>query len=185
MDYNLKIGGQTLPVEADLRDDGTFLAKIGERSFATRYQIISENQIHLEIEGIGRNIYLSRITDGKLINIGGTTYLVQDADVLVRNGTRKRSNKELPQEITPPMPSVVVRIMVTEGDLVEKGQGVMVVSAMKMETTLQAPYKGKVLKINVAEGDKVMPGQILAVIEREEEDEGKPQEGITREKENI
>jgi biotin carboxyl carrier protein len=73
--------------------------------------------------------------------------------------------------------------MVTEGDLVEKGQGVMVVSAMKMETTLQAPYKGKVLKINVAEGDKVMPGQILAVIERE--GEGKPQKGITQDKENI
>jgi biotin carboxyl carrier protein len=185
MDYNLKIGGQTFPVEADLRDGGAFLAKVGERSFAARYQIISENQIHLKVEGIGRNIYLSRITDGKLINIGGTTYLVQDADVLVRDGARKRSNKELPQEITPPMPSVVVRIMVAEGDLVEKGQSVMVVSAMKMETTLQAPFKGKVLKINVAEGDKVMPGQILAVIEREAESEGKPQEGITREKENI
>jgi 3-methylcrotonyl-CoA carboxylase alpha subunit len=92
---------------------------------------------------------------------------------------------ELPQEITPPMPSVVVRIMIAEGDLVEKGQSVMVVSAMKMETTLQAPFKGKVLKINVAEGDKVMPGQILAVIERKEESESKPQEGITREKENI
>jgi acetyl/propionyl-CoA carboxylase alpha subunit len=185
MDYNLKIGGQTLPVEANLKDDGTFLAKIGERSFAARYQIISENQIHLEVEGIGKNIYLADNGDGKLINIGGTTYLVQDADALARSGTRRRGNKELPQEITPPMPSVVVRIMVTEGDLVEKGQGVMVVSAMKMETTLQAPFKGKVLKINVAEGDKVMPGQILMVIEREAEGEGKPQERITREKENI
>jgi biotin carboxyl carrier protein len=82
------------------------------------------------------------------------------------------------------MPSVVERIMVAEGDLVEKGQSVIVVSAMKMEATLQAPFKGKVLKINVAEGDKVMPGQILADIEREEE-ESKPQEEITREKEKI
>jgi len=45
---------------------------------------------------------------------------------------------------------------------------------MKMETTLQAPFKGKVLKINVAQGDKVMPGQILADIEREEEGQSKP-----------
>jgi biotin carboxyl carrier protein len=184
MDYNLKIGGQTLAVEADLKDDGTLLAKIGEKSFATRYQIISENQIHLEVDSIGRNVYLADNDDGKLINIGGTTYLVQDADSLARNSTRKRSSKELPQEITPPMPSVVERIMVAEGDLVEKGQSVIVVSAMKMEATLQAPFKGKVLKINVAEGDKVMPGQILADIEREEE-ESKPQEEITREKEKI
>ena len=66
------------------------------------------------------------------------------------------------------MPSVVVRIMVAEGNEVEKGQGVVVVSAMKMETTLQAPFKGRVLKINVAEGEKVMPGQILVDIEKEE-----------------
>ncbi|HPS94887.1 MAG TPA: biotin/lipoyl-binding protein, partial [Deltaproteobacteria bacterium] len=85
---------------------------------------------------------------------------------------RRRGLKELPQEVTPPMPSVVVRIMVGEGDPVEKGQGVVVVSAMKMETTLQAPFKGKVLKVNAAEGDKVMPGQILVDIEREDE-EGK------------
>jgi biotin carboxyl carrier protein len=185
MDYNLKIGGQTLPVEADLKDYETLLAKIGEKSFSIRYQIISENQILMEVEGIGRNIYLADNGDGKIINISGTTYLVQDADTLARNGTRKRSSKELPQEITPPMPSVVVRIMVAEGDLVEKGQSVIVVCAMKMEATLQAPFKGKVLKINVAEGDKVMPGQILVDIERKEEDESKPQEEITREKEKI
>jgi biotin carboxyl carrier protein len=68
------------------------------------------------------------------------------------------------------MPSVVVRIMTAEGDEVKKGQGVVVVSAMKMETTLQAPFKGRVLKINVAEGEKVMPGQVLVDIEREEDD---------------
>ncbi len=185
MNYNLKIGGQTIPVEADLKDDGTLLAKIGEKILATRYQIISENRVHMEVEGVGRNIYLADNGDGKLININGTTYLVQDADALARNGTRKRSSKELPMEITPPMPSVVERIMVSEGDLVEKGQSVIVVSAMKMEATLQAPFKGKVLKINVAEGDKVMPGQILVDIEPEEEGESKPQEEITREKEKI
>ena len=185
MDYNLKIGGQNIPVEADLKDDGTLLAKIGEKSFATCFQIISENQIYMEVEGIGRNIYLADNGDGKLININGTTYLVQDADALAQNSTRKRSSKELPQEITPPMPSVVERIMVAEGDLVEKGQSVIVVSAMKMEATLQAPFKGKVLKINVAEGDKVMPGQILVDIERQEEGESKPQEEITRKKEKI
>jgi biotin carboxyl carrier protein len=70
--------------------------------------------------------------------------------------------------VTPPIPSVVVRILVAEGDRVEKGKGVVVVSAMKMETTLQAPFAGTVLKVNVAEGDKVMPGEILVNIEKEE-----------------
>jgi len=66
------------------------------------------------------------------------------------------------------MPSVVVRIMVSPGDLVRKGDGVVVVMAMKMESTLTAPYDGRVRNINAAVGDKVMPGQILVDIEKEE-----------------
>jgi len=185
MDYNLKIAGRTLPVEAGLKDDGTLLFKIGDKTYNARYRIISGNRMHLEVEGVGRNIYLADCSDGKLININGTTYLVQDADALARNSTRKRGGKELPREITPPMPSVVERIMIAEGDLVEKGQSLIVVSAMKMEATLQAPFRGKVLKINVAEGDKVMPGQILADIEQEVEDESKPREEITEGREKI
>jgi biotin carboxyl carrier protein len=68
------------------------------------------------------------------------------------------------------MPSMVERILVVVGEMVEKGQSAIVVTAMKMEATLCAPYRGIVLKINVAEGDKVMPGQILIEIEKEETD---------------
>ncbi|MRR35573.1 hypothetical protein EG829_13030, partial [bacterium] len=57
-----------------------------------------------------------------------------------------------------------------EGDTVTKGQGVVVVSAMKMETTLQAPFAGMVTRVNTAEGDKVMPGMILVDIERKVEE---------------
>ena len=65
---------------------------------------------------------------------------------------------------------IVSGLQVAEGDRVEKGQGVVVVMAMKMEATIGAPYPGRVVKINVAKGDKVMPGQILVEIEKEGEE---------------
>ena len=169
MNYTLRIAGQDMPVECDFLDESTVTAVIGNRKFVARFRIISANQIHLECDGTSLNVYLADETEGKLINLGGITYLVQDVDALAKVGTRRRGLKDLPREVTPPMPSVVVRIMVSIGDVVEKGQGVVVVSAMKMETTLLAPFKGKVVKVNVAEGDKVMPGQILIDIERDEE----------------
>lgn len=175
MNYTLRIAGQDIPVEADLSDQGRVNATIAGRSVAARFTGISPNQIHLEVDGIGVNVFLADDHQGKLVNVGGTTFLVQDAEDLARSGPRRRGLKELPQEVTPPMPSVVVRIMVGQGDPVDKGQGVVVVSAMKMETTLQAPFKGKVLKVNVAEGDKVMPGEILVDIEREEGDGQDPE----------
>ena len=174
MNYTLRIAGQDIPINADLTDD-IIKATINGRDVMGGFRIISTNQIHLEVDGIGINAYLTDNQEGKLINVGGITYLVQDADALAQIGLKRSSLKELPQVVTPPMPSVVVRIMIAEGDEVKKGQGVVVVSAMKMETTLQAPFTGKVLKINVAEGEKVMPGQVLVDIERAEE-EGKEAE---------
>ncbi|HOS98411.1 MAG TPA: acetyl-CoA carboxylase biotin carboxyl carrier protein subunit [Deltaproteobacteria bacterium] len=50
------------------------------------------------------------------------------------------------------------------------------VSAMKMETTLSAPFPGIVTRINCAEGDKVMPGQILVDIERDEGPQDQPEQ---------
>ncbi len=66
------------------------------------------------------------------------------------------------------MPSVVVRVLVKEGDRVVKGQGLVVVTAMKMETTLKAPHSGVVRKVNTYPEAKVMPGDILVEIEKEE-----------------
>jgi biotin carboxyl carrier protein len=168
MNYNLRVAGKNIPVEADLVGEGILNTTIDGRKVPVRYRVISANQIHLDVDGTSVNAYLTDDHEGKLINVHGVTYLVQDADVLAQAGPRRRGLKDLPQEVTPPMPSVVVRIMVAEGDDVEKGQGVVVVTAMKMETTLQAPFKGRVVKINVAEGEKVMPGRILVEIEKEE-----------------
>ena len=56
--------------------------------------------------------------------------------------------------------------MSAEGDIVKKSQPLIIVAAMKMETTLTAPYDGKVAKINVAEGDKVGARQVLIDLDR-------------------
>ncbi|MDP1990657.1 MAG: biotin/lipoyl-containing protein [Syntrophales bacterium] len=170
MEYNLKIGELSIPVKADVKDDGSLSATVGSNTYLVRSRKISANQLHLEVDGRGTNVYLADNPAGRIINVGGTSYLVRDADDLARDIYRKRGPKEGPQAVTPPMPAVVVRIMVAEGERVKKGQGVVVVMAMKMEATIGAPYPGRVVKINVAKGDKVMPGQILVDIEKEGEE---------------
>ena len=167
MQYNLKIGGLDLAVTADLQKDGIVKASVGSESFAARCSRVSDNQIHLEMGDRSLNIFVADGPDGRLINIEGTTYWVRNAEDLARDQSRSRGRREGPREVTPPMPSVVVRILVAPGDRVEKGQGLIVVTAMKMETTLCAPYSGTVVRINASEGDKVMPGQILVDVEEE------------------
>jgi biotin carboxyl carrier protein len=75
------------------------------------------------------------------------------------------------REVTPPTPAAVVRVLVEEGQKVVKGQGLVVVSAMKMEITLSAPYSGIVRAVNTNVGDQVKPGDILVEIEAHAEED--------------
>ncbi|MBN1573906.1 MAG: biotin/lipoyl-binding protein [Deltaproteobacteria bacterium] len=143
---------------------------VNEQEMEVSFTAVSENTIRLEIDGRGRTAYVVNSGGEKEIVIDGTPYVVQNADIMERR-RGKSGGKAIPTEVTPPMPSVVIRVLVEVGDEVEEGYGVVVVSAMKMETTLFAPFAGKVTKINVSEGDKVEPGQILVDIEREDSGE--------------
>lgn len=69
------------------------------------------------------------------------------------------------QTVTAPMPGKVVRVLVAEGDTVERGQGLVVIEAMKMQNELKAPKSGQVMSIGAAEGTAVAAGQMLAVVE--------------------
>jgi biotin carboxyl carrier protein len=62
------------------------------------------------------------------------------------------------------MPGKIVRILVSIGDEVKAGQGIMVIEAMKMQNELKAPRDGYVTAINVKENDSVNAGASLATI---------------------
>lgn len=63
------------------------------------------------------------------------------------------------------MPGKVLSVKVKEGDLVEAGQGLVVVEAMKMENLLLAPAKAKVAKVHVQAGDRLESGATLISFE--------------------
>ena len=66
-----------------------------------------------------------------------------------------------PRPIVAPMPGMVIRVEVAEGDTVEAGQGVVIVEAMKMENELKSQSAGVVTRIHVSEGQAVEKDQLL------------------------
>lgn len=60
-----------------------------------------------------------------------------------------------------PMPGMVVRIPVSQGDQVAVGAGLLVLEAMKMENEMKAPVAGVVTAVRVTAGQAVEKGQIL------------------------
>lgn len=83
------------------------------------------------------------------------------------DGKKETVKEEVPSNAIPveaPMPGTIIRYLVTKGEKVEPGHGIVVLEAMKMENILPAPEGGVIVAINYASGDKVNMGDVLAQI---------------------
>lgn len=168
MDYKLRYNEETLSLAVETDGEEQFKAVIGDNRFDVAFRRISDNHMHLTVNGQQTRAFVTDTPVGKIVSVNGRSWLFEDDSA---RSTRTRSGpKSGPTTVTPPMPAVVTKILVAAGETVEKGQGLLVVSAMKMDTTLSAPFDGVVTKINCAEGDKVTPKQVLVDIEAAEEE---------------
>ena len=64
-----------------------------------------------------------------------------------------------------PIPGVITKVCVVEGEEVKAGQTVVKLEAMKMENDITALISGTVKQVAVAEGNEVSDGQLLVVVE--------------------
>ena len=69
-----------------------------------------------------------------------------------------------PGTIVAPMPGKMLEIKVADGETVEKGQPLLVMEAMKMEQTINAPRDGVVSGLSLKAGDQVADGTVLLTI---------------------
>jgi len=166
MEYKLRIDEEVKTVEVTATEGNVIQATLDQHSMDVSYTLVSDHQIHLSMNGVNVNAYVMDGPEGKTVLIHGVPYLVEDTQTL--KTIRKRGGAHIPTEVTPLTPSVVIAILVKTAETVKKGQGVIVLSAMKMETTLTAPFDGIVTAVNAAEGESVSPGQILIDIEKNE-----------------
>jgi acetyl-CoA/propionyl-CoA carboxylase biotin carboxyl carrier protein len=70
-----------------------------------------------------------------------------------------------PRELLSPMQGTIVAVLVAPGERVEAGTPMVVLEAMKMETTLGAPVAGRVAQLSVSPGDTTSSGSVIARIE--------------------
>ncbi len=106
--------------------------------------------------------------------IDGVTYpceVLDPGDEAVRSARSAVAATKGPAPLKAPMPGMVVRVEVAVGDVVEAGQGIVIVEAMKMENELKAPAPGRVTAIHTEAGTPVEKDSLLVEFEPLEEDE--------------
>jgi biotin carboxyl carrier protein len=98
------------------------------------------------------------------VKIGGSFFSTSVIDRKHRRAVAEHQT-EGRQILIAPMPGKVVRVLLSEGDEVVAGQGVLVVEAMKMQNEIKSPKSGRVIEIRAREGASVNANQVLAVVD--------------------
>ncbi len=142
--------------------------------------------LRVEVDGLPVDVdaRLSPCGTGSLL-LDGVSYLVDLGEgpaethvvvngeafrVQIDNPTRRRlpggprSSDDVGQRLVAPMPGKVVSVLVEVGQPVERGAGLVVLEAMKMENEFRATVAGTVTEVHAAPGQAVNAGDLLVVV---------------------
>ena len=78
---------------------------------------------------------------------------------------RKKWEKSNDKHVLSYIPGTILKVLISEGDRVDKEQPILLLEAMKMENTVFAPITGKIKKINIKPGDRVPKGFLMIEFE--------------------
>lgn len=167
MKLDILVDGVRRRVEfARLRDDSSrVIATIDGRRVEADAVRISAGVYSIVIDGRSIEIRVEARTDGLWLHAGGREYRVDIVDPRAwrrsRGGGIDLAGR---QQISAPMAGKIVRVLVSAGQHVESGQGLIVVEAMKMQNEIRSPKTGTVERLATKEGETVNAGEVLAVI---------------------
>jgi biotin carboxyl carrier protein len=171
MHLEVKSGDRTAKIEI-LQQEGSFYkVKIDNKEYELDVEKVSDGIYSVLNNGQSLNL---EMIEGESINAYKVNALSNYFEIEVIDArtrylmSTKGEHESGDNLVMSPMPGKVVRIPVEEGQKVEKGQTVIVISAMKMESEYKAPVSGTVHHILVKEGATINGHQPLIEITPEE-----------------
>jgi biotin carboxyl carrier protein len=145
-DDQVTIDGTASPIDLRAIDEATFSQLIDN---ATHEALVESNngEIHVLLRG---RLYAARVEDERASRLSRSA-----------GGLHTGSGEVT---IKSPMPGLIVAVPVNEGQVVKKGQTVVVLESMKMENELKAPRDGTITSIKISPRQSVEQHQPLVVL---------------------
>jgi pyruvate carboxylase subunit B len=118
----------------------------------------------VSIDGVSEEVLVEPLNEVAVASGGGAAPRKEKA-ATTAPGQKPRASH--PGHVTAAMPGTIVEVLVSIGQAVKAGDGVLVIEAMKMENEVQAPIAGVVISIFANKGDAVTPDMALIEIQPE------------------
>ena len=155
--FSFEVGSENDVRTINSQEIDADIVRINDRSFHIIHKGRSYNA---ELIGINRD------EKSCSVKVGTNIYSMQmtdQFDELLHQLGMDNLKVSRVSEVKAPMPGLVIRILVAEGDEVEKGGNLFVLEAMKMENIIKAPSDVKIKTIRVKSGDKVEKNQVVMI----------------------
>jgi biotin carboxyl carrier protein len=162
MRLSARVGDRTAEVEVRGRD-GRYTVVVDGETLDVDVAETGPRFASLIVDGRSHEMGIERRPEGYRVHGRDGTVTVTLFEASSNDGLR-RDRVSGPERLVAPMPGRVVRLLATEGQEVEVGEGLVVIEAMKMENELKALRKGRVSEVAVQEGQAVDAGALLVVV---------------------
>ncbi len=167
MAYEVTLGG--VVVRAELRElpGGRYEVILDGHASIVDARFPEAGVIHMIRDGEAYELDVRETDGGQEVTLYGSRYMVEVLDErrkVLRSLGRGARGGGGRQVLATSMPGKVVALLVELGEVVEEGQGIVVVESMKMENELKAEHAGVVTEIVVVPGETVEGGASLVVL---------------------
>lgn len=148
-------------------DAGTWNVQVDAQAAENIECVSGNNNLVLLRRGTAQiPTHVQHLDDEIQVTLHGQVYRLKhrqppNVDTAAQGGNSASTQKTL----TAPMAGTIVKVLVHAGDTVEQRQVLVILSAMKMEHTITAPYAGKVRRVNYSEGAVVKGGATIVEME--------------------
>ena len=150
MQREFEIGGRRVEVRIAHSPEGMRLTFNG-RERSARLRALGDGEFLLELDGATHRLWLAANGDETFIHLDGRSWCVRALEGEAGGTGSGGAARE--DTVTAPMPGVVLSVHVGEGEAVQRGQPLLVIESMKMETTIAAWRDGVVAKLHCGKGD--------------------------------
>jgi biotin carboxyl carrier protein len=167
MKYYVEVDGRSIALDF-LEEGEQVVVQVGEQRLPLDLRLASQPSLYsLLIDNRSYEVLVEARGEDYDVLIGSEMFHLKVQDEWARrlaNIQRKTQVETGDLSITAPMPGAVVAVEVAPGDEVKRGQGVVVLAAMKMENEIKSPRAGRVKSVEVQAGQTVEQGRTLVVI---------------------
>lgn len=156
MEYQFQVGAEVKVVRLERQGEKARIT-IDDRVYEVQLNEVRTGEVMFSVNGTTHTAFVATTGSTHYVAIEGDVFELKKPDL--RRTRRRQHHGE--DNLAASMPGQVTKVLVSEGDIVQRGQPLIVLEAMKMEIKVAAAHAGRVTRVLVQQGQVVDRGQAL------------------------